>query len=68
MTSAGISLKSDPPVDMEREKQEPTWSDPSFRKLPRDTKEIDITFNYLHINCTPICQDVNVILPLARMA
>jgi hypothetical protein len=25
VTSAGISLKTDPPFDMEREKREPTW-------------------------------------------
>ena len=68
VTSAGISLKSDPPFDMEREKQEPTWGDPTSRKLPRDTKESDITVNHLHINCTPIFEDINVILPLARMA
>ena len=68
VTSAGISLKSDPPFDMDREKQEPTWGDPTSRKLPRDTAESDIDINHLHINCTPICEDMNVILPLARMA
>jgi hypothetical protein len=32
VTSAGISLKTDPPFDMEREKREPTWgTDPSGR-------------------------------------
>jgi hypothetical protein len=25
MTSAGVSIKTDPPFDMEREKREPTW-------------------------------------------
>jgi len=68
VTSAGISLKSDPPFDMEREKREPLWGDRSFRMIPRGTNEKDIEVNHLHINTTYIKQDINVILPLARMA
>jgi D-proline reductase (dithiol) PrdB len=68
VTSAGISLKSDPPFDMEREKREPIWGDRSFRTIPRETTEKDIEVNHLHINTTYIKQDINVILPLARMA
>jgi D-proline reductase (dithiol) PrdB len=68
VTSAGISLKSDPPFDMEREKREPIWGDRSFRTIPRGTTEKDIEVNHLHINTTYIKQDINVILPLARMA
>lgn len=33
-----------------------------------ETTEIDIEVNHLHINTTPIKQDINVILPLTRMA
>jgi len=68
VTSAGISLKSDPPFDMEREKREPLWGDRSFRMIPRGTTEKDIDVNHLHINTTHIKKDINVILPLARMA
>jgi D-proline reductase (dithiol) PrdB len=68
VTSAGISLKSDPPFNMEREKREPLWGDRSFRTIPRETTERDIEVNHLHINTTYIKQDINVILPLARMA
>jgi D-proline reductase (dithiol) PrdB len=67
VTSAGISLKSDPPFDMEIEKREPTRSDPSYRALPREIKESEIHVNHLHINTNHIKQDINVILPLARM-
>jgi D-proline reductase (dithiol) PrdB len=67
-TSAGISLKTDPPFDMEREKREAIWGDRSFREIPRDTTEKDIEVNHLHINTTYIKQDLNVILPLQRMA
>ena len=66
MTSAGISLKSDPPFDVEREKREPTWGDPSHREIPKTATEADIDVNHLHINTAYIHQDMNVILPLAR--
>ncbi|MBS3919688.1 MAG: hypothetical protein KG012_12475 [Deltaproteobacteria bacterium] len=68
VTSAGISLKTDPPFDMEREKQEPIWGDRSYRKIPRGTTEKGIDVNHLHINTNLVKQDINVILPLARMA
>jgi D-proline reductase (dithiol) PrdB len=68
VTSAGISLKSDPPFDMERERRETLWGDRSFRIIPRQTTEKDIDVNHLHINTNYIKQDINVILPLARMA
>jgi D-proline reductase (dithiol) PrdB len=68
LTSAGISLKTDPPFDMEKEKREAIWGDRSFREIPRDATEKDIEVNHLHINASYIKQDINVILPLQRMA
>ncbi len=68
VTSAGISLKSEPPFDMEREKKDPLWGDRSFRATPRQTTEKEIDVNHLHINTSYIKQDINVMLPLARMA
>ncbi len=68
VTSAGISLKTDPPFDMEREKREPIWGDRSYRTVPKETTEKDIEVNHLHINTSYIKQDINVILPLSRMA
>jgi len=67
VTSAGISLKTDPPFDMEREKREAIWGDRSYRAIPRGTTEKDIDVNHLHINTNYIRQDINVILPLARL-
>ena len=67
VTTAGISLKSDPPFDMEREKKEPTWGDRSFRMIPKGATSRDIDVNHLHINTEHIKQDINVILPLTRM-
>jgi D-proline reductase (dithiol) PrdB len=68
VTSAGISLKSDTPFDMEKEKRDPTWGDPTYRVLPKTTTAGEINVNHLHINISYILEDINVILPLERMA
>jgi len=68
ITTAGISMKSDPPFDLEREKREPAWGDPSYRKIPRTATESDIEVSHLHVNTGYIKQDINVMLPLARFA
>jgi len=39
VTSAGISLKKDPPFDMEREKREPIWGDRSYRAIQSGATE-----------------------------
>lgn len=66
MTSAGISLKPDPPFDVEREKREPAWGDPTSREIPKTATHADIDVNHLHINTDYIKQDINVMLPSAR--
>jgi D-proline reductase (dithiol) PrdB len=68
VTSAGISMKKDPPFDMERERREPTWGDRSFRAIPKHATEEEIDVNHLHIDTRYIKQDINVMLPLARMS
>lgn len=68
VTSGGISLKTDRPFDMERERKEPFWGDRTFRRIPRGATEKEIDVNHLHINTAYIKEDVNVILPLERMA
>jgi len=66
VTSAGISLNTDSPFEMVREKREPQWGDRSYRTIPRGTTEKEIGVNHLHINTNYIKQDINVILPLGR--
>jgi D-proline reductase (dithiol) PrdB len=68
MTSAGINLKTDPPFDMEREKREPFWGDPTHREIPRGTSQDAIDVNHLHVDTSFIKEDINVILPLSRFA
>ena len=66
MTSAGISLNTDPPFDVETEKHKPEWGDPTSRQIPASATEDKIDVNHLHINTTYIKQDLNVILPMKR--
>lgn len=68
VTTAGIRCKSDPPFDMEREKREPTWGDPTYRCIPRKTTAADIDVHHLHINTEYIRRDLDVMLPLQRLA
>ena len=68
VTSAGISCRTDPPFDMEREKKEWRWGDPTFRKIPRTATEKDVRADHLHINTDYIHQDLNVMLPIGRFA
>ena len=66
VTTAGISMKTDPPFDMAREKMEPVWGDPSYREIPKTATESDVEVSHLHINTEYIKEDINVMLPLAR--
>ena len=64
MTSAGVFLKdSQPSFDIEREKREPTWGDPTYRVIPSDVTQEQIDAAHLHINTDDIVEDVNVVLP-----
>lgn len=67
ITSAGVSLKTDRPFDMERERREPTWGDRSYRIIPKTAGAEDIDVRHLHINTQYILDDINVMLPLDRM-
>jgi D-proline reductase (dithiol) PrdB len=66
MTSSGINMKTDPAFDMERERQEPMWGDPTYRKIPKEATETDIDVNHLHVNTDYAKQDINVVLPIKR--
>lgn len=68
VTTAGIWVDGrEPSFDYEREKREPMWGDPTFRRIPRDTRQDKIRAGHLHINNRDILADVNVQLPLDRM-
>lgn len=67
VTTAGIHVKGlEPPFDYEREKREPMWGDPTFRRIPRDVSQEQIGAGHLHINNRDILKDVNIQLPVHR--
>ncbi len=69
LSSAGIYLKeSQQPFDIEREKREPTWGDPTYRVIPRDVQQQDVAATHLHLNTRDIEEDINVALPIRAFA
>lgn len=66
-TTAGIHDKGkEPPFDTEREKREPMWGDPSFRRIPREIDQGEIGACHLHTNNRDVLLDVNIALPVHR--
>lgn len=69
VTSAGLYLQAvQPPFDLQREREQPAWGDPTFRPIPSATSPNEIGVSHLHINPAPILEDINVVFPLQRMA
>lgn len=67
VTSAGLYVReSDPPFDVERERQEPTWGDPSFRAIPSGIESSAIGASHLHFNTADVEADFNIQLPIHR--
>jgi D-proline reductase (dithiol) PrdB len=67
LSTAGLSMRGDPPFDMEGERQRPTWGDPSWRRLRADATSQTIVANHLHIDTGYIERDLDVALPLQRL-
>jgi D-proline reductase (dithiol) PrdB len=67
LSTAGLSMKGDPPFDMEMERQNPMCGDPSWRALRADAASATIEANHLHIDASYILRDLNVALPLDRL-
>ena len=67
ISSAGIALKTDRPFDQEGERCNPWWGDPSYRLIPVDATEADVRLYHLHIDPRYAEQDLNCLLPLARL-
>lgn len=65
LTSAGLFVRGrQPPFDVERERREPTWGDPSWRRLPREVLPGGLGMTHLHLNHNDILADSNVALPM----
>ncbi len=69
LTTAGLYLPaSQESYDLDRERREPTWGDPTYRVIPRGARQAEMAFAHLHINTRDHYQDFNIALPLDRFA
>jgi hypothetical protein len=67
ITSAGLYQKGvQPPFDLEREAQEPTWGDPTYRTIPIDIGPDQVGISHLHLNTKDLASDINIQLPIHR--
>lgn len=68
LSTAGISMRDDKPFDMDGERANPVWGDPSWRRIARDATSADVAVDHLHIDTSYIERDINVALPTTRLA
>ena len=69
VTSAGLYLKDEQPsFDGERERNEPTWGDPTHRVLPADVTSGALGMMHLHVNNDDVLADHNIALPTDVLA
>ena len=67
LSSAGLYVAAtQEPFDLDRERAEPTWGDPSHRVIPYDADVLGMA--HLHVNDTDVRADRNVALPLDVLA
>ena len=67
VTSAGLFHQGHaPPFDLEREREEPTWGDPSYREIPVNIPQDQVGVSHLHLNPQDMLLDINIQLPSHR--
>jgi glycine/betaine/sarcosine/D-proline reductase family selenoprotein B len=64
VTTAGVHLADDTPFDLDRERREPMWGDPSYRVLPHSVVSEDVAFSHLHYDSSDAKEDLDVVLPV----
>jgi len=68
VTTAGVARIEDRPFDQAGERRNPWWGDPSFREIPLETSERDVKLYHLHIDPRFGEADLDVVLPMRRLA
>jgi D-proline reductase (dithiol) PrdB len=67
VTSGGLYHQGhEPPFDLDRERREPPWGDPSYRTLPTNMDPAELGVSHFHINTRDILEDMNILLPIQR--
>jgi D-proline reductase (dithiol) PrdB len=67
VSTAGVARKDDVPFDEAGERENPWWGDPTFRRIPRETRVSDVNLHHLHIERRFAREDLDVVLPLRRL-
>lgn len=68
VTSAGLYAAGiEEPFDVVRERREPRWGDPSFRRITKQVSTHDLGISHLHLNTADILLDPNIVFPRERM-
>jgi D-proline reductase (dithiol) PrdB len=68
VSSAALAMNNDGPFDLQIERVDPWFSDPSYRVLPRNARTGEVQICHLHINPAFAQQDLNCVMPLERLA
>jgi hypothetical protein len=68
VSTAALSMRGEPPFDAAAERANPWWGDPSYRVIPRTATERDVVASHLHIETAYLELDLDVALPLRRLA
>lgn len=67
VTSGGLYHEGhEPPFDLDGERRNPAWGDPSYRTLPTDMNPGQAAVSHLHLNPVDIEADMNILLPIQR--
>lgn len=64
VSSGGFYRKDDIPFDLDHERREPLWGDPSFREIPRGTGVDELRAAHLHYENSHAMKDLNCMFPL----
>ena len=68
LSSAGLYVEAtQPSFDVDRERADPGWGDPSWRAIPRSTGQGECGMAHLHVNPTDTLADHEVSLPLRAL-
>ena len=67
ITSGGLYHDGvEPPFDLDGEKSDPCWGDPTYRTIPFDIPQAEVGASHLHINTRDVLIDINILLPVDR--
>ncbi len=65
LSSAGLSVADEQaPFDLDRERREPAWGDPTHRVIANDIGDRPLAMSHLHVNNADTLADRNVALPI----